>query len=91
MNMEKYFVVLLAYEKDAEKWSKKALYEHDTKDEAVKNFHQMLASHINSPTYNRCAVLVVDTFGNAIRSEYWNEPTPEPVPIPEPEPEETEG
>ena len=77
--MNKFFVVLLAYEKDAEKWSKKALYEYDTQDEAVKNFHQSLAAYINSPTYSRCSVVVLDSFGNSIRSEYWNEPEPEPV------------
>lgn len=37
--MNKFFVVLLAYEKAAEKWSKKALYEYDTKDEAIKNWN----------------------------------------------------
>jgi hypothetical protein len=76
--MNKFFVVLLAFEKEAEKWSKKSLYECDTKDEAVKNFHQSLASYINSPTYSRCSVVVLDSFGNTIRSEYWTEPVEEP-------------
>ena len=69
--MNKFFVVLLAYEKATEKWSKKSLYEHDTKDEAVKNFHQTLAAHINSETYSQCSVVVLDSYGNTIRSEYW--------------------
>lgn len=69
--MNKFFVVLLAYEKVTEMWSKKALYEHDTKDEAVKNFHQSLAAYINSPTYSQCSVVVLDSYGNTIRSEYW--------------------
>jgi hypothetical protein len=84
--MNKFFVVLLAFEKETEKWSKKALYEYDTQDEAVKNFHQSLAAYINSPTYSQCSVVVLDSFGNSIRSEYWTEPVEEP----EPEPEVTE-
>lgn len=84
--MNKFFVVLLAFEKETAKWSKKALYEYDTQDEAVKNFHQSLASYINSSTYSQCSVVVLDSFGNSIRSEYWTEPIeeaeqeePEPV------------
>lgn len=81
-----YFVIEIQTDNEAK--TSKAIYEYPTHDEALKIFHQKMASGITAGlagNISKTLVLVLNSIGNTVIKDMWEKPAP----IPEPE-EETE-
>lgn len=49
--------------------------------EAKKKYHTLLSENTVGDTFDFVMVMVADSYGNKIESEYDSEPTPQPEPI----------
>lgn len=58
----------------------KAVYEYETLDLAVANFHSKLGSQMKSDACNSELVMVIDYNGAVYRSEHYVKPVEEPEP-----------
>lgn len=68
----------------------KAIYEYETLNNAVANFHSKLGSAMKSDLFESEMVMVINGDGSVFKVEKYNKPyvAPEPTPIPPtPEPE----
>lgn len=80
-----YYVIEIQTDKEGNE--PKAIYAYPTHDEALKVYHQKMASGITAGlagTLSKTLVLVLNSIGNVDIKGIWEEPRP----IPEPEPEE---
>lgn len=63
----------------------KAIYEYDTLNNAVANFHSKLGSAMKSDLFESEMVMVINGDGSVFKVEKYNKPyvAPEPTPVPE--------
>lgn len=65
----------------------KAIYEYETLNNAVANFHSKLGSAMKSDLFDSEMVMVIDGDGSVFKVEKYNKPYVPPTPEPTPEPE----
>lgn len=52
----------------------KAIYEYNTKDEAIANFHSRLGTAMKSELYTSVLEKVIDSMGNEFETAYYSRP-----------------
>ena len=83
----KYFVVEIEVMKDGS--IARAISEAKEREQAVSQFHQVLASAVITENVESVYCEVKDLYGNVVLKELNIKPQPEPEPTPEPTPEST--
>lgn len=75
---EMYFVSWFLHNAKNDGWAYKVENKYQTIDAAKKAFHTLLGNYVGSDTYDSVAVILTDSLGNTIQSEFWLAPEPEP-------------
>ena len=73
-----YFVSWYLHNKDNDGWAYKVENKYTTFDAAKKAYHTLLGNYVGSSVYDSVAVILTDSHGNRIMSEFWEAPQPEP-------------
>ena len=81
-----YLVSWCIHNKDENKWNATIVDQYTDLSAAKKSYHAQLSMYIDDPTFDSVAVMLTDSYGNKIMSEWWM-----PVVEPEPEPPVDEG
>lgn len=64
---------------DLDGWAYKVVNKYDTLDKAKKQYYAELANYVDSTAYDMVAVMLTDSYGNKIQSDFWtNYVEPEP-------------
>lgn len=63
------------------------IYIYDEYNKALAVFHQKMGSMMKQETTKSELLVIMDAYGNTMRSERYIKPEPEPQPEPTPEPE----
>ena len=76
-----YFVSWYIHNKDNGDWAGTIVDKYTDISAAKKSYHSQLAMYIDDPQFDSVSVMLTDSYGNKIMSEWWapaEEPTPEP-------------
>lgn len=71
MNKEMYFVIWTLHNGTNDGWAYKVENKYAKLSDALKKYHELLASYIGGTTYDLVNVLIKDGYGNVIESEFW--------------------
>lgn len=82
-----YFVSWYLHNAKNDGWAYKVENKYATMDLAKKAYYGLLSNYVGSDTYDSVAVMLTDSLGNRIMSEFWVAPAPEPEPNAETEAE----
>ena len=72
------FVSWYLHNKDNDGWAYKVENKYLDLDTAKKAYHTLLGNYVGSSVYDSVAVMLTDSLGNRIQSEFWLAPEPEP-------------
>lgn len=64
-----YLIEVTSYNNGTEE--AKAIYSYQTEDEAVAKWHSKMGGAMSNETYETELLIVVDSVGTVIRSDYW--------------------
>lgn len=73
-----YFVSWYLHNKENDGWAYKVENKYATIDAAKKAYYGLLANYVGSSVYDSVAVMLTDSLGNRVMSEFWLAPQPEP-------------
>ena len=79
----KYFVSWYLHNKENDGWAYKIVNKYDTIDKAKKAYYGELANYVDSSAYDIVCVMLTDSYGNKVMSDFWTNYIP-------PEPESNE-
>lgn len=65
--------------------SAKAVYSYESQDEAIARFHQKMGGAMLNENYATELLVVMNSTGKTVKTEYYARPVPAPEPEPEPE------
>ena len=82
-----YFVSWYIHNKETNEWNATIVDKYAEFDAAKKEYHRQLSMYINDEQFDSVAVMLTDSLGNRIESDFWEAPEPEPNPEPEPDEE----
>lgn len=71
-----YFVSWYLHNKDNDGWAYKVENKYADLDSAKKAYHTLLGNYVGSAVYDSVAVMLTDSLGNRIQSEFWIAPQP---------------
>ena len=69
-----YFVSSYNHVVENNGWNYKVEGRYDTLDLAKKAYHALLGNYIGNTAYDHVAVMLTDSYGNKVMSEYWATP-----------------
>lgn len=75
----KYYLMEVTTYTDKET-EEKALYAYDTYNEALSPFHTKMGGLMKRENTNSELLVIIDDYGNVMRSEKYVKPAPEPTP-----------
>ena len=70
----KFFVEFNTHNKDKDTWNYKQTKMFDDYDSAKKEYHSQLSTYIQYGTLDHVSVVLFDSFGNMLNTEYWDAP-----------------
>lgn len=74
-----YFVSWYIHNKTEDAWNGVIVDKYDDLSAAKKSYHGQLSMYIDDPNFDSVAVMLTDSYGNAVMSEWWtNYVAPEP-------------
>ena len=73
-----YFVSWYLHNKENDGWAYKIEGKYASLDSAKKAYYGVLANYVGSTVYDSVAVMLTDSFGNRVMSDFWLAPVPEP-------------
>jgi len=73
-----YLVSWCIHNKETKDWSGTIVDKYDDLSAAKKEYHRQLSMYIDDDKFDSVAVMLTDSYGNMVMSEYWVEPAPEP-------------
>lgn len=79
-NFMRYLVEICQHNGDTDKWNYKQTLFFESLDEAKKAYHNQLGTYIGYGALDHVSVILWDSYGNKLMSEYWHKVTPEPEP-----------
>lgn len=68
-----YFVSWYIHNKEENVWNGTIVDQYTDLSSAKKAYHGQLSMYIDDPKFDSVAVMLIDSFGNPIMSERWNE------------------
>lgn len=71
MNTQKYFLIQVTEMLDSESPTVKALFEYESRDEALSAFYSVLASATVNADVKSCLCEIMNKFGDIDHREYW--------------------
>lgn len=73
-----YFVSWYLHNKENDGWAYKIEGKYALLDSAKKAYYGVLSNYVGSAVYDSVAVMLTDSLGNRVMSDFWLAPTPEP-------------
>lgn len=75
-----YLVHWCIHNKTENVWNATIVDQYNDISAAKKAYHQQLSMYINDENFDSVAVMLTDSYGNKIMSEWWAPETPTPEP-----------
>ena len=73
-----YFVSWYIHNKMSDEWNATIVDKYFDLSAAKKEYFRQLSMYINDEQFDSVAVMLTDSLGNRIESEFWLAPEPEP-------------
>ena len=73
-----YFVSWYIHNKKSNEWNATIVDKYTDLSAAKKEYHRQLSMYINDDQFDSVAVMLTDSLGNRVESEFWKAPEPEP-------------
>ena len=67
-----YFVSWYIHNKTTGEWNATIIDKYDDLSVAKKSYHEQLAMYINGEDFDSVAVILTDSYGNNLMSEWWS-------------------
>ena len=75
--IEMYFVSWYLHNKDNDGWAYKIEGKYANLDAAKKAYYGVLANYVGSSVYDSVSVMLTDSLGNRVMSDFWLAPQPD--------------
>lgn len=72
-----YFVSWYIHNKKSNEWNASIVDKYSDISAAKKEYHRQLSMYINDEQFDSVAVMLTDSFGNRVASDFWETPDEE--------------